>query len=224
MHPIPKDRLSPLTLAEMMRSFGMEWKRVQCRYPFLMRMCKGDPMKPEFPHHTTLMRRGALLRLQGAPGLRIVSVRGTLWITQQDDTRDWVLAAGESLALERLGTVLINAIRDDAALSYERGIRAEFRRGTSPSPGRTKQPLASTIACIRPRYDVTTLAGRAIATRRHLVEAEARWMRAEVMALLLSRAADALRAVFSHLVARPVAAITDAFVRQADKRRGTEVR
>jgi len=181
-------------------------------------------MKPEFPHHTTLMRRGALLRLQGAPGLRLASVRGTLWITQQDDARDWVLAAGEALTLERSGTVLVNAIGDDAALSYERGMRAEHRRESSASRRLPRQPLGASIDGIRPRYDVTTLAGRAIANRRHLVEAEARWMRAEMMALLLSRAVYAIRAVFRYLVVRPIAAIADTFARQADKRRGTEFR
>jgi len=181
-------------------------------------------MKPEFPHHTTLMRRGVLLRLQGGPGLRIASVRGTLWITQQDDTRDWVLAAGESLALERSGTVLVNAIGDDAALSCERGIRAEFRRGSSASLGCSSRPLAAAVDCIRPRYDVTTPAGRAIANQRHLVEAEARWMRAQVMALLLSRAAGAMRAVFGCLVVRPLAAIMDTLARHAARRQGTGVR
>ena len=55
-----------------------------------------------------------VLSLAGHPGTRIESRRGGLWVTQDGDLRDVVLAAGEAHVLDRAGPVLVQAL--DSAL------------------------------------------------------------------------------------------------------------
>ena len=52
---------------------------------------------------------GELVRLDGARGTTLRVTRGTLWITLENDTRDIVLAAGDSYTIERGGLTLIEA-------------------------------------------------------------------------------------------------------------------
>lgn len=49
----------------------------------------------------------------GHPGQRIHSRRGSVWITQDGDPRDVVIASGESHAIDREGPVYVQAL--DAA-------------------------------------------------------------------------------------------------------------
>ncbi len=55
-----------------------------------------------------------LLALAGRRGERIESLRGSVWVTQDDDQRDLVLAPGEAHVIERDGPVLVQAL--EAAL------------------------------------------------------------------------------------------------------------
>ncbi|HEU0203198.1 MAG TPA: DUF2917 domain-containing protein [Burkholderiaceae bacterium] len=50
------------------------------------------------------------LKLQDARGTTLDCVRGTLWITQDNDARDIVLEAGERFVLDRDGMALVQAI------------------------------------------------------------------------------------------------------------------
>ncbi len=47
--------------------------------------------------------------LRDAQGTRIECLSGSLWITQEGDTRDVVLGPGEELTLERAGATLVHA-------------------------------------------------------------------------------------------------------------------
>lgn len=51
-----------------------------------------------------------LLSLAGRPGTRIESRHGGLWVTQDGDLRDVVLASGEAYVLDRCGPVLVQAL------------------------------------------------------------------------------------------------------------------
>ncbi len=181
-------------------------------------------MKPAFPHPTTLVQHGALLRLQGTPGQRVACVRGILWITQQDDPRDWILVAGESLSLDRTGTVLVNALGECAALAHERVIRPQSMRTPVAGANAATPSIVAAIDGIRPRYKVTTAAGAAVAPQRTMVEAEARWMRSQVAALLLARVGAAIASLVERVIVRPVAALAESIASYATKRRGTEAR
>jgi hypothetical protein len=50
-----------------------------------------------------------LVRLDGARGTTLRVTRGTLWITLENDTRDIVLAAGDSYMIDRGGLTLVEA-------------------------------------------------------------------------------------------------------------------
>ena len=58
--------------------------------------------------------RREILAVAGRKGARIESRRGSVWVTQDGDLRDVVLAAGEVHVLEHDGPVLVQAL--DAAL------------------------------------------------------------------------------------------------------------
>ena len=51
-------------------------------------------------------------RIENAKGLRISAVRGPVWVTQEDDPRDIILAAGDSVVLDRRGVAVVYAFRD----------------------------------------------------------------------------------------------------------------
>jgi hypothetical protein len=50
------------------------------------------------------------LALQDAAGAGITCLKGRLWITQEGDRRDFVLAPGESLRIARCGLTLVSAV------------------------------------------------------------------------------------------------------------------
>jgi hypothetical protein len=50
-----------------------------------------------------------LIALEGARGTTLRVTRGTLWITFEHDTRDVVLTAGDTFAIDRGGLTLVEA-------------------------------------------------------------------------------------------------------------------
>ena len=50
-----------------------------------------------------------LVKLDGARGTTLRVTRGTLWVTQEDDTRDVVLSAGDTFTIHQGGLTLIEA-------------------------------------------------------------------------------------------------------------------
>ena len=60
------------------------------------------------------LQPGQSLRLQDAVGRRIAVLQGHVWITQDHDLRDVVVAAGEDFVIDRPGMALITPL-DGAA-------------------------------------------------------------------------------------------------------------
>ncbi|MBI1891202.1 MAG: DUF2917 domain-containing protein [Burkholderiales bacterium] len=58
------------------------------------------------------LQRDQHMRLQDARGWQIKSVNGTVWLTQEGDSRDIVLRKGQSFVLDRDGTALLSALND----------------------------------------------------------------------------------------------------------------
>lgn len=52
------------------------------------------------------------MRLRDARGWQVKSVNGTVWLTQEGDSRDIVLKKGQSFVLDRDGTALLSALHD----------------------------------------------------------------------------------------------------------------
>ena len=65
---------------------------------------------------------GRPLRLKNHLGRRLTVVRGTVWITQDRDPRDVVLAAGEDFVLDRPGLAITSALEGDAEIAVEAGV------------------------------------------------------------------------------------------------------
>lgn len=65
------------------------------------------------------LERRQNMSLVQAVGTRITCVSGCLWVTQYRDTRDVVLAAGESFVLDRSGVAVIQAIRPSTLVIRE---------------------------------------------------------------------------------------------------------
>lgn len=51
-------------------------------------------------------------RIEDAKGIRISCVRGVAWITQERDPRDLILAAGQSVVLDRPGLAIAYAFKE----------------------------------------------------------------------------------------------------------------
>jgi hypothetical protein len=66
-------------------------------------------------------------------GSLILVERGTLWLTQNPDRTDYLLAAGEAMRLARKGSPVVSALRDSTlrVVTVERG-RTRWR-GLWPS-------------------------------------------------------------------------------------------
>ena len=54
---------------------------------------------------------GTVHRIEDGEGLRVTSIRGPVWITQEGDRRDTILAAGQSFVLDRPGLAVVFAFK-----------------------------------------------------------------------------------------------------------------
>ena len=55
---------------------------------------------------------GSVHRIETAKGIKVSCVRGATWITQERDPRDMILAAGQSVVLDRPGLAVVYAFKD----------------------------------------------------------------------------------------------------------------
>jgi len=57
---------------------------------------------------TGTLRKGRVEALRGLGGATLRCTEGTLWVTVQGDTHDYVLTQGQTLAVPNLGKVLVS--------------------------------------------------------------------------------------------------------------------
>lgn len=69
------------------------------------------------PHGRLGIRRSSTLRLDDAQGSLIYVWHGTVWLTQERDSRDHLLRTGDSFQLDRAGMALISSVGDGAVIS-----------------------------------------------------------------------------------------------------------
>jgi Protein of unknown function (DUF2917) len=102
-------------------------------------------LAPRLSSQIVLEARGVHRVTDGA-GLTILCLKGTIWVTQQNDRRDVVLGAGESFILDRPGLALMYALSSACATILSRARprlaehageprRIEGRTGREGSPG-----------------------------------------------------------------------------------------
>jgi hypothetical protein len=68
--------------------------------------------------------KGRIRRVPAARGCRVECLSGSLWITQDGDYRDVVLAPGESFEFDRPGDALVSALADSRYLMLQACARA----------------------------------------------------------------------------------------------------
>lgn len=63
------------------------------------------------------LQPGQSLRMQDSMGRRIVVLQGNVWITQDRDPRDVVLAEGEDFVIDRPGLAVVTPLDGSARVS-----------------------------------------------------------------------------------------------------------
>lgn len=86
-----------------------------------------------------VLPRGSLLLIEHGRGVQIELWDGQLWITQEGDTRDYLVGPGAKFRLEREGIVLANALK---------GARITL---TAPVPAHYAERIVLTLAGSAPR-------------------------------------------------------------------------
>jgi hypothetical protein len=74
----------------------------------------GEIMKAVRDINPVRLRARAVHALDGAKGLQVTAVSGTVWLTQAMDSRDIILTRGQSFILDRKGRAVVYALRDAA--------------------------------------------------------------------------------------------------------------
>ena len=72
------------------------------------------------------LRPHQILRIDRPEGMRIVCLRGALWVTQHGDLRDNFVPAGASFGLDRGGVALVSAL-DASSVWLEAPVRLPSR-------------------------------------------------------------------------------------------------
>jgi hypothetical protein len=66
-------------------------------------------MKPGLTHHTLDLANEGLLSIRDGQAARIRCNEGTLWITEEGESKDTILAAGESYTIRHPGLALLTS-------------------------------------------------------------------------------------------------------------------
>jgi hypothetical protein len=80
------------------------------------------------------LEKGRIRRVPAALGRRVECLGGSLWITQDGDARDIVLASGEGFEFDRTGDALISALADTSYLLLQACAAARGPSATGPCP------------------------------------------------------------------------------------------
>ncbi len=94
-------------------------------------------MSPQVSYIPRRLRAREVLDIRNGRGLVVRCLAGALWITQDGDTDDIVLKAGECFVLDRHGLALVSAPLNPATVVVEQPSRGAGCMGQRyPAPGR----------------------------------------------------------------------------------------
>ena len=130
------------------------------------------------------------LSLHGADGSCLHVHWGRVWVTRNGDAKDYIVDAGQSLAIDRVGTTLVSAM-SDAGLSVLQRCDDEKQRALADMPsfgdraGADGQNATGSFDIIYPSVEEID---------RHV--AQAKQLRANYFAQALQRAWNAVRGIF----------------------------
>ena len=96
-------------------------------------------MTPRFNPIPRHLRAREVLNIRHGRGLAVRCLAGALWVTQDGDTGDVVLKAGECFVLDRDGLALVSAPLAPATVLVEKASRGAPCAGQRfPAPGRLR--------------------------------------------------------------------------------------
>jgi hypothetical protein len=94
------------------------------------------PLPSQMPRQ---LRAREVLDIRNGQGLAVRCLGGALWITQDGDTDDIVVKAGECFVLDRPGLALVSAPVSAATVVVEKATRGAPCAGQRfPAPGRLR--------------------------------------------------------------------------------------
>jgi hypothetical protein len=97
-------------------------------------------MNPQLSYIPRGLRAREVLDIRNGHGLVVRCLAGALWITQDGDTDDVVLKAGQCFVLDRRGLALVSAPVSPATVVIERQSRGIPCTGQRfPAPGRLRR-------------------------------------------------------------------------------------
>jgi len=79
------------------------------------------------------LAKGELVKLDGARGTTLRVTRGAIWLTQERDTRDIVLTAGDTFTVDREGVTVIEAHGDATVCVLARHVDEVHVRAQRPT-------------------------------------------------------------------------------------------
>jgi hypothetical protein len=78
------------------------------------RMNRRSVMKPVLDIRPIRLPTRAVHAFEGAKGVQVTAVSGTVWLTQAMDSRDIILTRGQSFILDRKGPAVVYALKEAA--------------------------------------------------------------------------------------------------------------
>ncbi|HEU0200244.1 MAG TPA: DUF2917 domain-containing protein [Burkholderiaceae bacterium] len=82
-------------------------------------------MDTSLAHAITRLPKGRLLRIPDAHGKGIAVFDGFLWITQQGDSRDFFVRAGETFTFDAPGLAVVQAFDDSQLIVFQSAVKVE---------------------------------------------------------------------------------------------------
>jgi hypothetical protein len=67
-------------------------------------------MNPSPEARVVALRAGEVLTLDDAEGVRIQARSGTVWVTEEDNLEDYIVASGEAFVIDRPGRTVVQAL------------------------------------------------------------------------------------------------------------------
>jgi len=93
-------------------------------------------MNTDIDKEVLTLGRNRNLSLHGADGSCLHVHWGRVWVTRNGDTKDYIVDAGQSLAIDRIGTTLVSAMSDAGLSILQRCVGEKQQTAASmPSVG-----------------------------------------------------------------------------------------
>ncbi|MEQ1880553.1 MAG: DUF2917 domain-containing protein [Burkholderiales bacterium] len=114
--------------------------------------------------------------IRSGPGTQMLVLTGCVWVTQEGDGKDYILASGDAMAVRKTGLTLVMALEDSTV-----SLAVPEKSGAQPAErhypkGETVDSLTNRAKQLRAEY-IGHLAGRFRGKLRRAVSGWSEWIR-----------------------------------------------